>query len=73
MPKLGYQAAIWAIAHKLGRLVWKILHDGVHYIERGEESNPTVQRRRANKMVQALRRMGYKVEISSLNTQPAQG
>jgi transposase len=73
MPKLGYQAAIWAIAHKLGRLVWKILHDEVHYQERGEPSNPTVQRRRAHKMVQALRRMGYKVEIAPLNPQPAQG
>jgi transposase len=73
MPKLGYQAAIWAIAHKLARLVWKILHEGVHYIERGEESNPTVKRRRAHRMVQALRRMGYKVEISSLLPRPSQG
>jgi len=73
IPKLGYQAAIWAIAHKLARLVWKILHDRVHYIERGQESDPAVQRRRANKMVQALRRMGYKVEISSLTPQPAEG
>lgn len=71
--KLGYPAAIWAIAHKLGRLVWKILHDGLHYQERGEQPDPARQRRRANKMVQTLRRMGYKVEISSLNPQPAQG
>lgn len=71
--KLGYPAAIWAIAHKLGRLVWKILHDGLHYQERGEQPDPARQRRRANKMVQSLRRMGYKVEISSLNPQPAQG
>ena len=71
--KLGYPAAIWAIAHKLGRLVWKILHDGLHYQERGEQPDPARQRRRANKMVQTLRRMGYKVEISSLNPQPARG
>lgn len=71
--KLGYPAAIWAIAHKLGRLVWKILHDGLHYQERGEQPDPARQRRRANKMVQTLRRMGYKVEISSLNPRPAQG
>jgi transposase len=73
VPKLGYQAAVWAIAHKLGRLVWKILHDGVQYLERGQESDPAVKRRRANKMIQALRRMGYQVEISSLNPQHAQG
>ena len=73
MPKLGYQAALWTIAHKLGRLVWKILHDRVHYQERGEPPNPAVQRRRAHRMVQALRRMGYKVEIAPLNPQPARG
>lgn len=71
--KLGYPAAIWAIAHKLGRLVWKVLHDGVHYQERGEPPDPARQRRRANKMVQTLRRMGYQVEISPLNPQPAHG
>jgi transposase len=72
LPRLGYPAAIWAIAHKLARLVWKILHDQVHYIEQGQESDPAVQRRRANKMVRALQRMGYQVEISSLNPQLAQ-
>jgi transposase len=71
MPKLGWQAALWAIAHKLIRVVWKILHDHVHYIERGEESNPMVRRRRANKMVKALRAMGYKVAISPLGPEPA--
>ena len=60
------QAAIWAIAHQLAHLTWKILHDGVHYIERREQSDPNVKRRRAQKMVQVLRRMGYRVEISSL-------
>lgn len=68
---MGYQRAIWAIAHKLGRVVWKILHDRLSYAERGE-SNPAVQRRRANRMVRALPAMGYKVEISSLTPQPVQ-
>jgi transposase len=26
LPRLGYKAAIWAIAHRLCRLVWKVLH-----------------------------------------------
>ena len=73
ISKLGYKGAIWAIAHKLCRLVWKILHDGVHYIEQGEETNPKAKKRRAQKMVQTLRRMGYQVEISPLTPQPAQG
>jgi transposase len=69
LPRLGYPAAIWAIAHKLARLVWKILHDGVHYIERGEVADPIVQQRRARRMVHLLRKMGYSVEISSLHPQ----
>ena len=31
LPRLGYQSAIWAIAHRLCRLVWKILHEGVRF------------------------------------------
>jgi transposase len=62
--KLGYNGAIWAVAHKLCRLVWKILHDKVHYIERGQESSPKAKRQRAQKMIKALRRMGYDVLIT---------
>ncbi|MFZ2001537.1 MAG: transposase [Candidatus Sulfotelmatobacter sp.] len=29
LPRLGYQSAIWAVAHRLCRVVWKILHEGV--------------------------------------------
>ena len=72
MPKLGYNAAIWAIAHKLCRVVWKILHDGVRYLESGDDSSPNAKKRRARKMVQTLRRMGYQVVISS-PTLPALG
>jgi transposase len=71
LPKLGYVAAIWAIAHKLGRLVWLILHEGVRYIEQGQEANPKVKQKRARKMVRALRKLGYKVEISTPHPEPA--
>jgi hypothetical protein len=55
MPRLGYKGAIWAIAHRLCRLVWKILHDGVRYIEQGLETSSQVKRRRAQKLARALR------------------
>src|SRR5215472_2354781 len=35
LPRLGYKSAIWAIAHRLCRVVWKILHEGVQFIEQG--------------------------------------
>jgi hypothetical protein len=33
---LGTAKTMWAIAHRLLRLVWKILNQGVRYIERGD-------------------------------------
>jgi ATP-dependent helicase YprA (DUF1998 family) len=33
LPRLGYQKAIWAIAHRLCRLIWKVLHEGDRYVE----------------------------------------
>jgi hypothetical protein len=29
VPRLGHNKAIWAVAHRLCRLIWKILHQGV--------------------------------------------
>jgi hypothetical protein len=40
LPRLKYDGAIRAVAHRLGRLASKILHDGIHYIEQGTETNP---------------------------------
>jgi hypothetical protein len=31
LPRLGYKSAIWAIAHRLCRVVWKISHEGVRF------------------------------------------
>jgi transposase len=73
LPSLGYKGAIWAIAHRLGRLVWKILHDGVRYIEQGQETNPKAKKRRAQKMVQALRKLGYAVALTPIAPEPARG
>jgi transposase len=61
LPKLGYKGAIWAVANSLARVLWKILHDGVNYVERGEETNSKAMKRRAQKMIKALRELGYSV------------
>ena len=64
MPKLGYKGAIWAIANRLCRLAWKILHEGVSYIEQGAETTPQAKKRRAQRLTQALRKLGYQVAIT---------
>ena len=70
MPRLGYKGAIWAIAHRLGRLLWKILHDGVTYVEQGTETTPQANKRRAQKLAQALRKLGYRVTLTPANAAP---
>lgn len=64
LPRIGYQRAVWAIAHRLCRLVWKILHEGVRYIEQGIEPDLATKKRRARTLVRNLRKLGYNVEIT---------
>ena len=66
LPRLGYAKAIWATAHKICRLVWKILHQGVSYIEYGEYPNPKARKRRVQKMLQSLRKLGFEVNLTPL-------
>src|SRR5215471_16952158 len=66
LPRLGYKSAIWAIAHRLCRLIWKILHDGVRYIEQGSESDPKLREHRARTLARALRKLGYDVAITPI-------
>ena len=62
VPRLGHAQAIGAIAHRLCRLIWKILHEGVRYEERGPAVSRLSTHRRATKMIRELRRLGYRVE-----------
>jgi transposase len=67
LPRLGYQSAIWAVAHRLCRMVWKILHEGVRFIEQGVEPDPKAKKKRAQMLARALRKLGYEVTITPLN------
>jgi transposase len=65
VPRLGHAQAIGAIAHRLCRLIWKILHQGVSYAERGPAVTKLRAHRRAAKMIRELRTLGYRVELVS--------
>jgi len=71
LPRLGYQSAVWAIAHRLCRLVWKILHEGIRYIEQGIGSEPKLLIYRAKSLAKQLRKFGYNVQITPANQAPA--
>ena len=64
VPRLGHNKTIGLIAHRLCRLIWKILHDGIRYEERGPALNQHSKRTRAARMVRELRSLGYRVEAA---------
>lgn len=61
LPRLGYKQAIWAIAHRLCRLLWLLLHNGVRYEERGPAVSAKSKRTRTARMIKELRKLGYHV------------
>jgi transposase len=72
LPRLKYSGAIWLVAHRLARLAWKILHDGVRYLEQGQQTDPRNRKRRAQKLVQSLRKLGYTVALTTIQPGPGQ-
>lgn len=71
LPKLGYNAAIGVVRHRLARVLWKILHDGVEYIEKGQDTTPAARKRRAQKLAKELRKLGYAVTLQDVVIQTA--
>jgi hypothetical protein len=66
LPRLKYKGAIWAIAHRLCRLLWKILHQGIRYEERGPAVSAKSKRTRTARMIKELQKLGYRVEVRTL-------
>src|SRR5215813_2562172 len=66
VPRLGHNQTIGAIAHRLCRLIWMILHQGVRYQERGPAVHERSKRARTARMIRELRSLGYCVELGTL-------
>ena len=64
-----HNVAVWAVANRLCRLVWKLLHHRVPYQERGHRPNPKLVRKRASRLVRQLRALGYSVQLSASQPQ----
>jgi transposase len=69
--RLGYAKAVWAIAHRLCRLIWKVLHEGVHYVERGPTVSALTLKRRKQRLVTQLKKLGYSVQLTPAIEQAA--
>jgi transposase len=66
VARIGHNKAIWAVAHKLCRVVWRILHHGESYLERGIRLNKKALKQRTNRLVAQLKHLGYAVQLTSL-------
>ena len=68
VSRLGPQKAIWAVAHRMARLIWKLLHQGVRYQERElSQLRPEVVARRKKRLLRELRKLGYEVALQQSN------
>jgi len=65
VPRLGHNQTIGVIAHRLCRLIWKILHQGVRYEERGPAVSKRSKQERTARMIRQLRSLGYRVEVTN--------
>jgi transposase len=63
LPKLGYTKALWAVARRIAVVIWKVLHDRVDYIEKGELSSPSARKRRLQRLKKELRSLGYSDDL----------
>ena len=71
LPRLGYKKAIWAVAHRICRWIWKVLHEGVRYVHRGLDLNPKAVQQKCRRLGAELRLLGYKVDLTPLDTATA--
>jgi len=57
-PRIQGKGAAWAVAHRIGKVVWLLLHDEVEYIEKGTGVNPQNLARKFRRIVKELARNG---------------
>jgi hypothetical protein len=69
--RLGHNQTIGAIANRLCRLIWIILHRGVRYEKRGQVVCERLKRTRTAPVIRQLRSLGYRVEPLTVQVNPA--
>jgi transposase len=65
VPRFGHNHTIGIIAHRLCRLIRKILRQGIRHEERGPATHERSKRARAARMIRELRSLGYRVALAN--------
>lgn len=64
-PRVEGKGAAWAVAHRMAKIIWLILHDGVDYIEKGTAPlNPKTLLRKLSRLAREFGRQG--LDLKSL-------
>jgi hypothetical protein len=64
-PKLEAKGAAWAVAHRIGKVIWLVLHKEVEYEEKGTApQNPRTLVRKFRRLVREFGRQG--IDVKSL-------
>lgn len=58
-PRIEPKGAVWAVAHRIAKVVWLVLHEGVQYQERGPATpNPETLKRKLRNLLRQFTRVG---------------
>jgi len=69
-PRVEGKGAAWAVALRVAKVIWLILHNGVEYVEKGAGPlNPRTLRRKFRRLMKEFARIG--LDVKSLLNQEA--
>lgn len=58
-PRVEAKGAAWAVAHRISKLLWLMLHEGVDYQEKGPAAqNPNLLARKFRRLMKDFQRLG---------------
>lgn len=64
-PRIEGKGAAWAVAHRIGRLLWLLLHEGVDYQEKGPAlPNPRTLTRKLRRLATEFTRAGIDIQCA---------
>jgi transposase len=72
LPRVEGKGAAWAVAHRVAKVIWMLLHNGVEYQEKGPApANPRLLARKMRRLLQECARAGIDAKSLMPQTVPA--
>ena len=59
LPRIEGKGAAWEVAHRIAKIAWMVLHEGVEYVEKGSAPlNPRTLARKLRRLLREFARAG---------------